>query len=139
MTIKITGVVTDQVTQPKNDGSRGSGLYAIPLQLSERPSADWVRLFAATWDRPPSFSTMHRPGIARVTGDKIILDGTTMEELEKHHMETLKLVVHKVNQETDKLEQAARERAEKRQAQQQAHDQQVKDVASRLDFGSGIE
>ena len=28
---------------------------------------------------------MHRPGIASVSGDRIILDGTTVEELERYH------------------------------------------------------
>jgi hypothetical protein len=34
---------------------------------------------------------MHRPNIARGTGDKVVLDGTTIEEIEKYHKETLVL------------------------------------------------
>jgi len=34
----------------------------------------------APGDNPPQFSTMHRPGIAKVTGNRIVLDGTTVEE-----------------------------------------------------------
>ena len=40
---------------------------------------------------------MHRPGIASVVGDRIILDGTTVEEIEKHHRDTLTVVVERVN------------------------------------------
>jgi len=31
------------------------------------------------WRHPPSFTTMHRSSIARISGNKIVLDGTTME------------------------------------------------------------
>lgn len=41
---------------------------------------------------------MHRPGIARVAGDRIIVDGTTIEEVEKYHRETLLAVLDRVNQ-----------------------------------------
>lgn len=51
------------------------------------------------WDRPPSFTTMHRPGIARISGDRIILDGTTVEEVARTHQATLRLVVDKTNAE----------------------------------------
>jgi hypothetical protein len=34
---------------------------------------------------------MHRPGIAILTGDKVYLNGTTVEEVQKYHRDTLKL------------------------------------------------
>jgi hypothetical protein len=74
--IRILNVIVDEVTSPRADGTRGSALYAIPLRLSDYPSAEWSRIFTSTWDRPPSFTTMHRPGIARVQGNRIVLDGT---------------------------------------------------------------
>ena len=40
---------------------------------------------------------MHRPGIASVIGDRIILNGTTVEEIEKYHRDTLRVVVERVN------------------------------------------
>lgn len=49
--------------------------------------------FIKTWNQPPQFTTMHRPGIARVSGDRVILDGTTIEEVEKYHRDTLKLSI----------------------------------------------
>ena len=40
---------------------------------------------------------MHRRGIARVTGDRVVLDGTTVEEVAQYHQRTLKLVVDATN------------------------------------------
>jgi hypothetical protein len=95
--IELVGVIADEVGTPPNDGTRGSALYRVPFRLSAQPSGRWAQLFVAHWNRPPSFTTMHRPGIARVAGDTIVLDGTTMEEVEKYHLRTLKLAVEEAN------------------------------------------
>src|SRR5690606_26999864 len=79
--IRIVGVIVDEVTEPTLDGSPGSGLYRVPFRLSRTPSVEWSRLFVETWNHPPRWTSMHRPGIARVVGDKVILDGTTMDEV----------------------------------------------------------
>lgn len=39
---------------------------------------------------------MHRPGIASVVDDEILLNGTTIEEVREYHRETLKLCIEKV-------------------------------------------
>jgi len=59
---------------------------------------------------------MHRPGIARVVDDLIVLDGTTIEEVERYHLETLKLAVKVTNEQTEQLR--LRERAERRAREQ---------------------
>ena len=95
--VRLIEIVADEVGTPRNDGTPGSALYRVPIRLSRSPSAEWGRVFVEVWDNPPSFSTMHRPGIARVIGDRIVLDGTTVEEIEKYHRETLRVVVAQVN------------------------------------------
>ena len=95
--VRILGVVVDQVTAPRNDGTPGSALYRIPFQLSRRPSSDWASVFVQKWDRPTSFTTSHRPGIASVVGDKVYLDGTTIEEVETTHRDTLVLALQEMN------------------------------------------
>ena len=95
--IKLIEIVADEVGTPRNDGTPGSALYRVPIRLSSTPTAEWGRLFVEVWDNPPSFSTMHRPGIGSVIGDRIVLDGTTVEEIEKFHRETLRVVVARVN------------------------------------------
>ncbi len=87
----------DQVAIPRNDGTRGSALYRIPCQLSRPPSSDWASVFVAKWDRPSSYSSTHRPGIVSVVADKVYLDGTTIEEVEKTHRRNLVLALDETN------------------------------------------
>lgn len=43
--IKIIGIITNEVTVPKMDGTLGSALYKIPFKLSRIPSRLWKELF----------------------------------------------------------------------------------------------
>jgi hypothetical protein len=132
--IKIIGIVTEELGIPRNDGTPGSALYAVPVRLSRPPSSLWAELFVRTWDHPPSFTTRHRPGICRVVGDQVILDGTTVEELAEVHKETLKLVLDLVNQEVVKVE---RESAQRQQREAQAAASQrerIVDAAKQISF-----
>jgi hypothetical protein len=132
--IKIKDIVLDEIGTPRNDGTRGSALYRVPFQLSRRPSATWAEHFVRTWDSPPSFSTMHRPRIARVEGDRVILDGTTVEEVEKYHRDTLKAVVEKVNRDVAEDEARQRRAEEERAKQLREHEQSARDAAKRITF-----
>lgn len=132
--IRIVGVIVDDVSQPKMDGSRGSALYAVPFRLSKHPDATWSRLFVQNWDRPPRFTSMHRPGIAHVISDRIVLDGTTLEEIEKVHRDTLKLALEETNRQHAELtERQARGEAEQA-AREEAHRKEVEERAGRLKF-----
>jgi hypothetical protein len=132
--LKITSVIANEVTKPRNDGSRGSALYQIPFQLSRTPSWEWSKLFVEAWNRPPRFTMMHSPGIARVIGDRIILDGTTMEEVEQYHLETLKLAVAQANERLAEYEKAKQRQAEIEAQQRKQHEGDVQNVAGRLKF-----
>jgi hypothetical protein len=132
--IRITGVVADQVSSPRNDGTRCSALYTVPFQLSRRPSHKWSELFVQNWDRPPRFTTMHRPGIARVSDDKVVLDGTTIDEVERYHLATLKLAVDKTNEEAAKWEEDERVRLDRQSEAKRAHKLNVDEVSKRLRF-----
>src|SRR4051812_79770 len=91
--VRIVGIDAATVGTPRNDGTRGSALYAVPIKLDRIPSREWAQAFPEAWDRPPAWTSMHRPGIAHISGDRIILDGTTVEEVRDYHAATLKLVV----------------------------------------------
>jgi hypothetical protein len=96
--IKIIGVDLEGVTSPRNDGTRGSSLYKVPFRLSHHPSSQWAQIFVEVWRHPPHYTAyMHRPSIARISKDRLVLDGTTMDEILKYHQETLKLVVNETN------------------------------------------
>ena len=132
--IKITRVIIEEVTEPKNDGTRGSALYAIPFELSKNPTIEWRQLFVHNWNSPPRFTTMHRPGIARISGSVIILDGTTIEEVEKYHRDTLQLAVDETNKQyREYREQADREEA-RRIADREQHERNVEEVGQRINF-----
>lgn len=131
--IKIMGVVAEEATQPRNDGTPGSALYAIPFRLNKRPSYDWAIFVINRWNSVLP-TTMHRPGIARVEGDKIILDGTTIEEVEKFHAKTLRRVVSETNlyfEEQRQKEQIAREEIERNA---KTHVQRLEEVSKRIKF-----
>ncbi len=132
--IKIVGVIKEEVGKPRNDGTRGSGLYAVPVRLSGSVSAREARMLEETWNHPPQFSTMHRPGICRVSGDRLVLDGTTVEEVEQYHAATLRLVVDAVNQAEAQEVERDRQREERKRAEGEAHMRHVDEVADRIKF-----
>ena len=132
--LKIVGVIVEEVTEPTMDGTRRSALYVVPFRLSRRPSRLWSELFLNIWDSPPRSTTMHRPGIARVVDSKIILDGTTMDEVKKYHRETLSLCVRKANEEEAKVLERKRQDEERQRQKTAQHRATVEKIASELDF-----
>ena len=52
--IKITRVIVEDITEPRNDGTEGSALYSIPFLLSAAPLSEWVNLFPQNWNHPLS-------------------------------------------------------------------------------------
>ncbi|HFI0113895.1 TPA: toll/interleukin-1 receptor domain-containing protein [Streptococcus suis] len=95
--VRIIGFVEQEISAPKMDGSPGCALYKIPFKLNTSPNREWCNYFLESWRRPPKWTSMHRFNIAKVAGDKIILDGTTMEEVKEYHLATLKLCIQEAN------------------------------------------
>ncbi len=77
---------------------------------------------------------MHRPGIARVEGDHIVLDGTTIEEVEKYHLDTLKLAVNRANELTQEWFRRRADTAGSAASMQEKHRRHVDEIAKRLKF-----
>jgi hypothetical protein len=90
--IKITRVIVEEITEPRNDGRPGSALYAIPFALSRRPPSEWSQLFIQNWNHPPRFTSMHRPGIAHISGATVTLDGTMIEEVERTYARSPRII-----------------------------------------------
>ncbi len=132
--IQITGIVVESITEPRNDGTLGSALYAVPLSLSRRPSPEWSHLFVQNWNHPPRFTTMHRPGIARVRDAVVVLDGTTIEEVKKFHLSTLSLAVDETNRQYRELQENWRKAQAQKEASRREHRQHVEDIARQIDF-----
>ena len=132
--VHILGIITDQVTLPRMDGTYGSALYKIPFRLSRHPSALWRELFIRNWNDPPRFTTMHRPGIASVVGDEIILNGTTIEEVRDCHRETLILCVEEANKEEQTILDKQKQTEEQENLRKSQHYSRVKDIADDINF-----
>lgn len=132
--IKIVGIITNEVSLPKNDGTRGSALYSIPFRLSSKPTSIWAELFLRNWDYPPSFTLMHRPGIARVDSDRIILDGTTIEEVKQYHRDTLILCVEKTNEEEKQIRKREEQLKRKMQEETENHYRNIDDISKEIKF-----
>lgn len=106
----------------------------VPFQLSRKPSSTWAEVFVHTWNHPPEFTSMHRPGIGRVVGSKILLEGTTVEEVEQYHKRTLKLVVQRTNQIVEEHEAKQRRAAEIRRTREEEQKRSVREIAARISF-----
>lgn len=132
--IRITGVIVDEIGIPANDGSRGSALYSIPIGLSAAPSIGWSDLFVRTWDRPPRYGTRHRPGIARVSGARVVLSQTTVEEVGAVHRDTLLSVVDAVNSSYAALLATRAEAEAKKADAARQHRERVQDEARQIRF-----
>jgi len=132
--IKVMGILTDKVTVPKMDGTRGSALYKIPFKLSKNPSVLWKKIFVDSWNYPPSFSTMHRPGIASVLGDEIILDGTTIQEVKNTHRETLILATSIANKKEKEYLILKQSEDKKRRDLENEHFSEVNNLAETITF-----
>ena len=132
--IRIIGIISNEVTLPRNDGTRGSALYRIPFRLSSKPTRIWSKLFLRNWDSPPSFTSMHRPGIARVASDKIILDGTTIEEVKQYHRDTLILCVEKTNEEEKQIRKREEQIKRKKQEERENHYRNIDDISKDIKF-----
>jgi hypothetical protein len=132
--IRIIEIIADEIGQPRNDGTPGSALYSVPFRLSARAPADWGAVFVRNWDNPREFTSMHRPGIASVSGDRVYLERTTVEEVEKVHKATLSIVLEDTNK-------AYAEYVEKRSIEEQRqrieleeHKKSVEEAAKRIKF-----
>jgi len=77
---------------------------------------------------------MHRPGIARVHDDRIILDGTTIEEVQRYHRETLVLCVQETNRIIAEHEVKVRQEEEARSRRSEEHRRQVRDISDKIRF-----
>lgn len=132
--IKINGILIDEVSIPLNDGSPGSGLYRIPFELNKRPDSDWIQIFIQSWNRPRIFTQMHRPGIASVIGRKVILNGTTIEEVERYHKETLKIAVEMANEVIRSYKIRLLEEQDAEKSREDEHRRKINEIGGRITF-----
>jgi len=77
---------------------------------------------------------MHRPGIASVYGNKILLDGTTIEEVEKYHKDILKLSVEFTNNTLRELKVIKKQKEEQKRQRLEEYENKLGDISKRINF-----
>jgi hypothetical protein len=132
--IHIVELVISEVGSPENNGTKSGTLYSIPFKLSREAPAEWADLFVQAWDHPSFFTTMFRPGIAKVSRDRIILDGTSMDDVEKYHKTSLILTVEHANLAYAELLKKQQEEDERQREAELKHRKVVGDTAKRIKF-----
>lgn len=132
--IKITRVIVEEITEPRNDGTPGCALYSIPFALSVRPPSEWIELFTENWNHPPRWTSMHRPGIASLYGSTVTLNGTTIDEVERYHRDTLQLAVTETNRQYREWRREQEQHRARETALRDERRKQVEDAAKRIKF-----
>ncbi|MDP9113131.1 MAG: hypothetical protein M3O20_05560 [Acidobacteriota bacterium] len=132
--IRIIEIVAKEVGEARNDGTQGSALYSVPFRLSRPAPADWGTLFTRNWDHPREFGTMHRPGIARVYGDRLYLERTTIEEVERAHKATLAVVLEDTNKTYGEYVQKRAAEEARERAERDERRKSVEEAAKRIKF-----
>jgi hypothetical protein len=127
--IQITSVIVEGITDPPP----GRSHYEIPLRLSRTPEPEWVQHFLRAWDKHQNHNSTHRAGM-EVGADRIILDTTTIDDLEEFHVRTLKLALDEANQLASEDYGKLRSTVSAEQIKQKQHREHVAAVAQRLRF-----
>jgi hypothetical protein len=132
--VKLLRVLTNEVGFPgeSTDGSRN--VYTVVFQLSEEPSARWGDFFVHSWDHPQvAYSqSHHRPGMVSVVSNRLVLEETTIDEVEGYHLPVLKAAVHFANEAESRAVVEDHRRAERRRLEEAEHRRHVAEVAKRL-------
>ncbi len=130
--IRIVGLVAEGVGTPRRDCTTGSELYIVPLRLNREPSALWTEQFLHYWEHPPRSTSKHRRGIASVQGDSIVLDGTTLDELQHYHLATLRLAIECANSEEQRIEEERRREEAQHAALADEHRRRIAELDDEL-------
>ncbi len=127
-------MIADEFPEPRKDGIRGSAFYTVPFRLSKPVSHDWAAAFEQVWNHPPQYTTMHRPGIAHARGNRIVLNGTTIDEVQSVHRDTLILCVKETNRIVAEHEERQIAEREARQQAAEDHRRRVQAAARKIRF-----
>ncbi|MBX7046990.1 MAG: hypothetical protein K1X86_14260 [Ignavibacteria bacterium] len=92
--VKIIGIISEEI-----ESIEGTAFLKIPIKLNQRPPSEWVDIFNKNWRHPSQFTSRHKPSIASLRNDIILLHETTVEEIQEYHKETLIVVVEDTNTE----------------------------------------
>ena len=123
--IKIVRICTEDISNPKNYESKDPLRYIVPLELSREPSNAWIEIFESAWEASHKYNPFRliTQVSASVYKDRITLYNTTLDEVEEHHKEALKMCMD-----------TARKNEKGRQEKEKEHRKYVKDRAKEIKF-----
>ena len=127
--IRLTGVVVEAMRDPS--GPSLDGPYDIPFRLSRAASPEWEQEFLKAWDR---LSTKGQTVTASLGPDQIILNATTIDDVERLYLGVLKRSVAEANRATLEETEKLRRRAELEEQKRQEHRRHILAVVKRLNF-----
>lgn len=134
--LRMLNVITDDVGKPGDLGS-GTDRYRVPIRLSRRATEHEADLITKSWNDLAVAASGDGTSPVSVTGDILLLERTTIEELRDAHAATLRQIL----QDTDRAVADLRARIEQRRitAEQQAQDHRrhVAEVAASITFADG--
>ena len=132
--VVLQRVLTNEVGFPGDNSDGSRGVYSVVFQLSDEPSPRWCDFFVNFWDHPQvSYASgKHRPGMASVVDNRVVLEETTIDEVEGFHLPVLKAAVRMANDAEARARVQDQHRAEHRRQEEAAHRRHVAEVAERL-------
>jgi hypothetical protein len=77
---------------------------------------------------------MHRPGIATVSGATVVLNGTTIAEVERYHRDTLQLAISETNRQYREWRRKQEQRRAQEEAAREEHRKRIEDASKRIKF-----
>lgn len=123
-----------EIDESKTQPIPNEALYKIFIELNQYPSIDWADLFIQCWNHPPQFTSMHKPSIASIQGKYIVLDGTTADEIQQYHKDTLKLVLAETNKNYNSMMEKETERLNKEEEQKNKNINEEKEKQKGIKF-----
>jgi predicted transcriptional regulator len=127
--VRIVRVVIEAMSAPS--GPTFDGPYDVPFQLSRVTSTEWEHEFLKSWDRHAAKSNR---GKASVGADRIVISSTTIDDVERVHLVTLKQALDEANRATTEAQERLRERARIEEQRRREHLKHVEQVIDRLNF-----
>jgi hypothetical protein len=127
--IRITGIAVESMRDPS--GPSPDDPYDVPFRLSREASPQWEQEFLKAWDK---LSTRGQAVTASVGADQIILNATTIDDVERFYLVALKLAVAEANRATLEKWEKSQHLAELEKQKKQERRRHVMTVVERLNF-----
>ena len=132
--VKLVRVVTNEVGFPSDNSDGSRGVYTVVFQLSHEPSARWGDFLIHFWDRPQVAYAQgkHRPGMVNVVANRLMMEETTIDEVEGFHLPVLKAAVRMANEAEARAQVEDHRRTERRRLEEAEHRRHIAEVSKRL-------